>query len=147
MSVAKGTSSKRVHFIRSFLPIYYFSRACGMMPFSITYNSLGEPLRPRIGKRDGMWLIFSIGLYVTTIALIFHNLHLPDDPNSVTYILLLCDNSHLILTLVFGIFIMGIDLCNRFKIVDVLRKFTIFDKEASSILYPFFSIQLQVMWF
>lgn len=124
-----------VGFVDGFRPIYYFSRVCGQMPFSITYDSVGKPQQPKIGKRDGLWLVLSIVIYLSTLIVFLRNWKMSKDIHTANYILLLCDNLHVATCLVFGIFMIGMDMFNRFKTVEILTMFTIFDKEASNCAY------------
>lgn len=81
---------ENVCFSYGFQPIYYFSRAIGLMPYSVVYNnSNGEIQAHRIYIRDGLWLVVSLCVYISVILHVFRDMKLPQDPNSTLYIFVL----------------------------------------------------------
>lgn len=123
-------SVKKLDFVYVFRPIYCFSRACGMMPFSILYDSKGEVQMPRITKCDGLWLIFSLCLYLSSVYLLYCNAQFSRYQHAPSYILLLGDFVLQMAILIFGILIIWLDMFNRFKLVSILKGFVAFDKEV-----------------
>lgn len=76
-------------FSYGFRPIHYFSRAIGLMPYTVVYNLNGEIQEHRFHIRDGLWLLSSICLYLLVILHVFRDMKLPQDPNSTMYIYIL----------------------------------------------------------
>lgn len=67
MKPQQNTSkSEPKEFQHGFQPIYYFSRAIGLWPFSITYSSNGT-IKARVHLLDSLWFIVSICLYLTAL--------------------------------------------------------------------------------
>lgn len=120
---------KRIDFLYSFRPIYYFSRIFGLMPFSIIYDSNGERARrPKITIFDGIWLLISVctqmlGVYLT-IRFKFVN------QTSPTFVVIL-GYTFIIMTVMYGVGAVVMDLCNRFKFLEIINSFTVFDKHVS----------------
>lgn len=97
------------------------------MPYSIACDPMGTIQGPRANKFDISWSIISLSTYLfATVASYQYMEHYNDALN----ILVLCDNFHLTLGLSFGVLLIVSDMCNRFKFVDLLNKFNIFDKEV-----------------
>lgn len=118
---------KTFNFMDSFKPVYFVLRLLGLKPFSITHDSDGEPKRPKITILDGIWLAISLSVYAFMAYSVEGNEHKKLSAVSFMYIL------GYIFTM-FGLFCsvatIVIDICNRFKFVDILRKITIFDNEV-----------------
>lgn len=76
-------------FSYGFRPIYYFSRAIGLMPYTVIYNLNGEIQEHRFHIRDALWLLSSFCLYLSVILHVFRDMKLPQDPNSTMYIFIL----------------------------------------------------------
>lgn len=115
----------------SFRPIYYLLRVCGMMPFTCIYDAYGYPHSPKIRKRDGLSVVIAICFYLSMTGLVIYHMDIKEHRHSPIYMLLLGNYVHLISCIIFGIVIIAIDLWNRFKLIDILKKFTIFDTKAS----------------
>lgn len=128
-SVHRETSSKQPDFIYSFRPFYYFCRILGLMPFSIVYDSRKNTGKPKVFWFDGLWFAVSMCLYLSMTFISYRNLKIPQYSNA-SYILIIGDSFHKLSGLIFGALIIGMDMCNRFKLLKIWRKFIIFDKEA-----------------
>lgn len=76
-------------FSYGFRPIYYFSRALGLMPYSVIYNLNGEIQEHRFHIGDGLWLLSSSCLYIVVIVHVCRDMKLPEEPNSTMYIFIL----------------------------------------------------------
>lgn len=120
-----------LNFAIAFRPIYYFSRIFGRMPFTIVHNSNGEIQRPRITAFDIIWLFISLCVY--SVALISNQMW------KDTYvawkrnkIFIISNNVYALLEVGFCLIGIIMDLFNRYKIVQVLNKFTIFDKKVKN---------------
>lgn len=129
-SVNEKSVKSELNFAYSFRPIYYFSRVFGLMPFSVKYDSNGQPQMPRVGILDSLWFVTTICVYLSMAYISYQQMTLPQDPNAPK-VLVFSEYLLQILGLVYGALIIGMDLCNRFKLVDVLKQLTTFDKEAS----------------
>lgn len=135
--------SKSIDFSYSFRPIYYFSRVCGMTPFSIVHDLNGDILNANVRKRDVVWLIIStlfclsMGLYMLKYMKFSQDLNKPTDHG----ILLLGAYILSTMVLIFGVIFSALDIWNRFKLVSILNMFNSFDKEASINLSSEYSIR------
>lgn len=121
--------SQELNFAFSFRPIYYFSRVFGLMPFSIVYDSNGDPQVPRVGIFDLLWFVISICIYLPFVYYCYKQLAISND-QSVPILFLLGAYILQMLDLIYGVLIIGIDMYNRFKLVGILKKITAFDKEV-----------------
>lgn len=119
--------SEKVSFTQSLRPIYYFSRMFGLMPFSIVHDSNGEAQKPRISKLDGIWFTVAIGSYLAMAYIAYKNIA---PKKSTSYMLILVDNFVYFSEIFLGILIIGFEMCNRFKLINILREFTTFDTEV-----------------
>lgn len=117
-------------FAYSFRSIYYYSRVFGLLPYSIIYDTEGEPQVPRVGVLNCLWFIVSIFLYSSMAYVSYIDMSISHDQN-VPHVLVLGSYFLQILSLIFGAVIIIMDMCNRHRFVDILRKIGIFDKEAS----------------
>lgn len=121
--------SGKYNFFYSFRPIYYFSRLFGFMPFTINYHSNGTIQGPVIRSLDIVWLITSICFYFVSAILTYTTA--PYHQTTESAILSSGDDLILISGLIFGIFIIIMDWCNRFKLVNIQKNIHTFDEEAS----------------
>lgn len=120
-----------VTFTHSFRPIYYFARIFGSMPYTIYCDSNGNAHEPKVRIVDGVWFVISMCIFLSMAFFSYRNMESLQNPNTSSYILILGDQILLILCLIFGAQIIGMDMLNRDKLVDILKKITAFDKEAS----------------
>lgn len=127
--------TKKLNFVYGFLPTYYVSRVCGMMPFSIVYDSNGEPKQSKVKKCDQLWLIFHILLFSYVTFCNFRDLKLPENTSSTPYTLMLCDYALYAFITISAFLLLGMDIRNRQKFVDFLRMFTIFDRKVSQRMF------------
>lgn len=131
----RKAKSKNVNFIFSVQPIHYISRACGLMPFSIIHSSNGEILEPKIRKFDVLWFGISICVYSAMAYVFYLNVKFSQDPNTKSYFLVVGDYMLYIAVLIYGVLVRGMDMCNRFNLVEILKCFTMFDKEVGPIIF------------
>lgn len=131
----KCEHGKIVHFAHVFRPIYCFARICGFMPFSIRHsNSPNEQFVPRASLCDVVWFGISMCFYLTMIVNTFcENVVLPHESNAQLNAIGLGNYLLCLMILSFSIFALIIDVCNRFKLVNILNDFTVFDQEVSQI--------------
>lgn len=127
----KKDHSKEPNFVYSFRPVYYFSRMLGLMPFSIICNSKNEAQKPKVRAFDSLWFVVSICLYCLMAFVSYETRkHSRNSANISSNVLILGDSFHLITGLLFGALLIAMDMCNRNKLVAILRKFTVFDREV-----------------
>lgn len=126
----KRVRSRKDNFAFSFRPIYFLSRAFGLMPFSITYDSNGEIQEPRISRLDVLGFVIGICVQLILTYLHIRNVKASKDPNTAQYFLILCDYVLWVAIMIYGILLRGLDMYNRFKLVNILKDFTMFDKEV-----------------
>lgn len=129
---SKKIASKHRDFLDSFQPIHYFSRSFGLMPFSIKRSSCGNILGPRVKKFDAVWLVATILIYL--LATVVSSKYVKFEQGSKTQcwnMLVMSNNWHLTLGLMFCILFNGMDLYNRKKLVNLFKGFAAFDKEVS----------------
>lgn len=131
-ALEKSDHSRELNFVYSFRPIYYYSRLLGLMPFSIIYDSNKEPQKPKVRVSDGLWFVVSICFYCMMAIVSYEaRKHSRNSSKGSSYVLILGDSFHLISGLLIGALTIAMDMCNRHKLVGILRKFTAFDREAS----------------
>lgn len=128
-NVNQENRSKNLNFADSFRPIYYFSRVFGLMPYSIIYDSNGDVQEPKVRTLDVLWFVISMCIYILMAVILYQEMNI-SNLNTSVYILLLGEFVLLMLTLIFGAQVIGMDMCNRFRIIDILKKINTFDKEA-----------------
>lgn len=122
---------KKLDFVHSFEPIYYFSRFFGLMPFKIVRNTDGELLMPKVSRLDRLWFVVSICLYLYLVYILGQYIVLAKYMTRQQSILFIGDQLRLIFCLIFATVAIGTDMCNRFKLVDLLKKIVIIDKDVS----------------
>lgn len=137
-------NSGKFNYLYSFRPIYYFSRAFGFMPFSIISDTNGTIQGPAIRSFDIFWFIVWILLYFSSAFVSFRNGQFPKNSNTTESVILI-GADYVILTsgLIFGALIIIMDMCNRFKLVGILKNINTFDEEASQSKYLIFLLSLQ----
>lgn len=122
---------KQRNFVYSFLPIYYFSRFFGLMPYTIIYDSRGEIQTQQIRTIDGVWFTVSICIYVLAALSNYQTVKLPDEMTEVPFALYIGHYTLLIEGLLVCAIAIGFDMNNRYKLVVILNAFIEFDKEVS----------------
>lgn len=133
---------KTASFTFGLRPIYYFSRVFGLLPFSIIHDSDGVALEPKIGKLDALWMVINIGIYASMTYFVYKDINYYQ--NAITTTLLTGDDLLFLMEIILGMVIIGLDFYNRFGFIDILRKFSIFDTEANSIISISFLFCLQM---
>lgn len=117
----------------NFCAVYYFSRVFGLWPFTIVHNSNGSIQKARVRPIDGLWFVISICLYsvaLYSICLSMKEIEMQKG-NSFVFILY---HAYQIVFLFFGSCIIALDLFNRKRLVNILKKFSKFDTEVRSFL-------------
>lgn len=121
---------RKIDFAYAFLPIYYFSRMFGLMPFTLNYNSRGEIQAPQVRRFDAIWFGVSISIYLMAAVTNFLSVALPKEMTTISFALYFGHNVLFIQSLLVGAISIGLDLFNRYKLVAILKAFIAFDKEV-----------------
>lgn len=121
-------SVKKFNFANVFRPIYYFMRAFGYMPFTIVYDSIGEIRQSSVTTLDILWLLISLCVH---LLIIYLDTMWNDSTNHISTLDVLLNQMFIIIEAIVCLIAIIMDLCNRFKFIDILRKFGQFDKEVN----------------
>lgn len=123
-------ASKKHNFAYSFNPVYYFSRIFGFMPFSIAFDSNGTIRSAQVKVIDILWSLISISFnffYAIQFAIFFgfeeilnQSFTLANSTKSIIVSRKLCNCLSI-----------GIDMCNRFKLVGILKNVNTVDKKVN----------------
>lgn len=141
---SKKSGTEIMNFGSVFRPLYYLSRIWGLAPFSITTNSNGEVQKPKIHFFDGLLFLISFCVYF-----LFTNSALTKFEASKeylkkeTWILILCTRSLEVFTYVYGILTIIMNVCNRFKLINMVNMYTRFDREVRPNIFNPRAILLQ----
>lgn len=130
-NVAKTAFPRQMDFWDGFKPVYYFSRAFGLLPFSIRRNSNGDIQEPKVNRLDGLWFLLTIVVFLSASYFV-HQYISAFNSKTGTYVAIILDDLHVVLSLAFGALMIAMDMCNRLKIVELWKHFISFDKEVST---------------
>ena len=125
-------NTKKIDFVYSFRPIYYFSRIYGLMPFTITYNSYTKTHGSKLKCHDILWFIVSITIHLIHILTTTkYTLYLQDSKN-ISNILVSGDYFLEVFSMYYNIILVGLDMCMRSKLMMyIFEKINVFDEEVS----------------
>lgn len=126
-SVENQAQVQQINFSHSFRPIYYFSRVFGLMPFSITYDSNGEAQCSRIRIFDGIWFVISMLIYSSSVYCIVLRF---EKQSSSTFVVIV-GNTFLLMSIIYGVGAVAMDMYNRFKFFEIVKSFSVFDKQVN----------------
>lgn len=131
MNLLKNTFIDRPKNVQHGLqPIYYYSRCVGLWPFTITYNSDGSIKDACVDLFDCLWFLISICLHLTALYsscdFVVHNRPFSEQ-NLFSHLIFFI---HQIPPLLFGAVCIVLDMFNRNRLANIIKKFTIFDKEV-----------------
>lgn len=130
VEVKKISHSRKINFSLTMMPAYFFSRVIGLLPFSIVRNSNGEPQAARVNVFDFLWLIISMSLFLLMAFYIYSDVEIPPG-SSDSYVLIVGDSAFIIFGMIYGALIIAMDMFNRNRLVDLLKKFIDFDNEVN----------------
>lgn len=126
--------SKEIGFAKTLRPVYKFSRAFGLMPFTITidehFNFKGVRVRPL----DILRCVISISLCILSAVVYYRNIEIPKGPN-VSIVLEYGDAALLIVGLTYASTVMIMDLLNRFILIAILKSLNNFDNSVCMICF------------
>lgn len=122
--------SRKLNFAKTFRPIYYVSRFFGFMPFTIIYDSSGVAQEPKTSAFDIAMVFVSLCAYSYTIIgeRIMNNTFTTQNYSNIVSFSWKSSTIH---DGLFGIINTIMDLCNRFKYIEILKRFNHFDNEVS----------------
>lgn len=129
--------SNEINFALSLRPVYRFSRAFGLMPFTIILDEKLNFKEVRVRPLDVAWFIISIILCLVMAIVYYQTTELPTDQN-VSSILVIGDAMLIIIGLFYTSSIIIMDMLNRFKIIGILKMLNNFDNK---VCFSFISIQ------
>lgn len=118
-------------FFDGFQPIYLFLRSLGLMPFSIKRSANGNILGPKVNKFDGVWFVTTMFIYSLASFVSFNYVKFNIESSTNLHMVVISTNLHLTFGLLFCVVIIAMDMYNRAELVNLLKKFTIFDKRVS----------------
>lgn len=133
----KGTAktvvnSKALNFLSSFKVNYYFLRFFGLWPFSLVRDPNGEIRKCKIRKLDLLWFIISMPLYVSASFVFYKNSQTESKIlKFTTKVISSGDNIRIAISLISVALAIAIDMCNRFKLINMLNMFVRFDESVS----------------
>lgn len=117
-----------------FQSIYYFSRCVGLWPFTITYNSNGSIKEARICLFDWLWFWISNCLNLAALFCSYERQSY-EQSSYEDYFWYLIYNSSEMPTLLYLTASITLDMFNRNKLVNILKKFIIFDRKVGLIYF------------
>lgn len=131
-------TSKKLNFAHSFQPIYILSRIFGLMPFTIVFDSNDKIQTARVKVIDLIWFTIAIGIYLCSITHfplagqhIFLYILVPDS----TLTLAFGTKSIVIFRRLFNCLSIGMEMCNRFKLIEILKNINTFDEKVSYFIF------------
>lgn len=136
----KNAQSKQLNFEHGFRPIYHFSWAVGLWPFSIRHNSRGTIQNARISRLDGVWFLISMCFHLSAIFYCYKNMVDLEDSNKTILTFSILYNLFQIKSLLIGAVGIILDMVNRHRLVNILGKFITFDNEVGHSIYNLCSV-------
>ena len=124
-----GILLENLNFCFTVKPIQFYSHIFGLVPFHIVRGGNGDRREPRVGLFDFLWFVISICIYLWLGVAYVQTLEMPQNPSRI--MLVLGDAILISAGVCFGSIIVLMDMINRFRIVEILNKFTLFDKKVS----------------
>lgn len=122
--------SQQLNFEHGFRPIYHFSRAVGLWPFSICRNSNGTIQSAHISRLNGAWFSISIGFHLLAMCYSYKNMVDLEDSNKTILTFLILYSLFQTKSFLVGAVGIIMDMHNRNKLANLLGSFIIFDSEV-----------------
>lgn len=130
MNTVKNTSkAEQKNVQHAFQPIYYFSRCAGLWPFTIEYDASGSIKRAPVHSFDCLWFLISICVYLTALFYAYQDLRNQVESGSHIFYTLVFNINNMP-PLLFGAVSIVLDMLQRNKLINILNKFAIFDKDV-----------------
>lgn len=124
----KEDQTNNLNFAYSFRPVYYILRFLSLMPFTITYDLNGEVQKCAVTKFDVLWIGIPLSMYLLMTSYMEILTHLPP--------VLLLGTELGILIFTHNLLTILVNMYNRYRFIDILKKITNFDKEVTFSFYP-----------
>lgn len=129
-NLKKNAQFRNINFEYSIRPIYYFARAFGLLPFSVIRNSNGEIQKPHVGVINLLLFVISICWYLILAYSCYLNVTFLLYNPKTSFILVFGDYLLLIVGLISTTLFIVMDMVNRTRLVDVLKRLTVFDQKV-----------------
>lgn len=124
--------SETLDFLSSFKLIYYLLRVFGLWPFALVRDSNVEIQKYKIKRLDLLWFIISMPLYIAASIIFYKNSQFERENLKFTRkILNSGEYIRVTISLIFVALAIVIDMCNRFKLINVVNMFVRFDESVS----------------
>lgn len=124
--------SGKINFAYTIRPIYHISRIVGLFPFTIVHDLNGDVQEAQVNLLDFLWFKISICMYLLMAYYYCDGLEWSATPH-VSFVLTIGDNLLMIFGMLYGAIVVIADMCNRSRLICILKQFTIFDKEVSDV--------------
>lgn len=128
-NVAAGVHRSRTFdFVYSIRPIYYFSRIFGYLPFKIVCDSNSIIRSIKVRVFDLLWFILSIFAQILSLTFYIRVSTILNEPH--TGLAILIETIAMAMRTVFNILAIIMDMCHRYKLLEILKKINNFDTEV-----------------
>lgn len=124
----KIIKSKDIDFFYSLRPIYFVSRLFGLLPFSIIRDSSGVVQNARVNSFDLIWFFIALCIYLSMAWICYKSVEARQE--RLSYTMVIGDGVILTLSLINSANMIIMDMFNRFKFIEILKKFSFFDDEV-----------------
>lgn len=118
--------SRAFDFVYCIRPVYYFSRICGFMPYTVIHDLNCKIQRPKIRVYDLIWFILSIFCQILSLVFYFETRVI------LSSFAILTESDAIIIAMrtIFNIFAITMDMCHRYKFIEILKKINNFDEDV-----------------
>lgn len=129
---------RELEFMDCVRPMKYFLRILGLMPYTIVRAPNGNILESKVKKWDVFRFLLSICVYLSCafVSFKYGKMHRAlfnhSKYNTHIYQGVIAHNLHTTWGVICCILFVVMDMWNRNKIVDLFKKFTVFDKEVNN---------------
>lgn len=129
-----GILLKNMNFCYNMRPIQAYSRWLGLTSYSINYKSNGDIHEVRVKAFDILRFIASICIYLFSSCVYVKLVEFPQVQNA-SYVLILLDSVTMSCGLSFCAIAVVMDMLNRHRMADILKKIMIFDKKVGESIF------------
>lgn len=122
---------KTLNFGSVFCPLYCLSRIWGLAPFTIVKSSNGEVQNPKLRLRDVLWFLVMVCGQLYFMQKSWANFNTSSIKiKKETWILIISARGMEIFAFAYGIATIFMNICNRFKVINIIKMFIHFDREV-----------------
>lgn len=129
LASASTVPPKKLNFEYVFRPAYYYSRFAGIWTFSITHDSNGSIQRARVGFFDILWPIFVI-CSNSVLAFSAYQSFMAEREKYANTTRYIAENIFQMSCFLFVAIGIVLNVINRNRLVDILRRLNTFDNEV-----------------